>query len=109
MNKAERVHTGEQIHFPHLAKNERDMGHPELRLGERFERCPPLTLRQPSRLLERTKSLSSRLQSLGEERAAGATTLSSRPERSAVERPAVCFSIAGSRAGSFPEKRSPRW
>jgi hypothetical protein len=26
MNKPERVHTGEQIHFPHLAKNERDMG-----------------------------------------------------------------------------------
>jgi hypothetical protein len=27
MNKPERIHTGEQIHFPHLAKNERDMGH----------------------------------------------------------------------------------
>jgi hypothetical protein len=39
MNKPERVHTGEQIHFPHLAKNERDMGHPQLRLGKSFETC----------------------------------------------------------------------
>jgi hypothetical protein len=39
MYKAGRVHTGEQIHFPHLAKNERDMGHPQLRLGESFENC----------------------------------------------------------------------
>jgi hypothetical protein len=37
--KPERVHTGEQIHFPHLAKNERDMGHPPLRLGKSFETC----------------------------------------------------------------------
>ena len=34
MNKPERVHTGEQINFPHLAKNGRDMGHPQLRLGK---------------------------------------------------------------------------
>jgi len=39
MNKPERVHTGEQIDFPHLAKNERDMGHPQLWLGESFESC----------------------------------------------------------------------
>jgi hypothetical protein len=39
MNKPERVHTGEQIHFPHLAKNERDMGHPHLLLGKSFEAC----------------------------------------------------------------------
>jgi hypothetical protein len=36
MSKPGRVHTREQIHFPHLAKNERDMGHPQLRLGESF-------------------------------------------------------------------------
>jgi hypothetical protein len=39
MNKPERVHTGEQIHFPHLAKNERDMGHSQLRLGKSFATC----------------------------------------------------------------------
>jgi hypothetical protein len=39
MNKPERVHTGEQIHFPHLAQKARDMGHPHLRLGESFETC----------------------------------------------------------------------
>jgi hypothetical protein len=39
MNKPGRVDTGEQIHFPHLAKNERDMGHPELWLGESFNGC----------------------------------------------------------------------
>jgi hypothetical protein len=37
MNKPGRVHTEEQIYFPHLAKNERDMGHPQLRPGESFE------------------------------------------------------------------------
>jgi hypothetical protein len=50
MNESGRVHTGEQIHFPHLAKNERDMGHPQLWLGESFnEAC-----RQASRLIEMT-------------------------------------------------------
>ena len=39
MNKPGRVYTGEQIHFPHLAKNERDMGHPQLRLGKSFKSC----------------------------------------------------------------------
>jgi hypothetical protein len=39
MNKPERVHTGEQIHFPHLAKNERDMAYPQLWLGESFNGC----------------------------------------------------------------------
>jgi hypothetical protein len=52
-NKAGRVHTGEQINFPHLAKNERDMGHPQLWLGESFN----LTCRQASRLIEMTKLL----------------------------------------------------
>ena len=33
------VHTGEQIHFPHLGKNERDMVHRQLRLGKSFETC----------------------------------------------------------------------
>jgi hypothetical protein len=41
MNESGRVHTGEQIHFPHLAKNERDMGHPQLWLGESFKRNLP--------------------------------------------------------------------
>jgi hypothetical protein len=39
MNKFERVHTGEQIRFPHLAKNGRDMGHPQLRLRKSFKTC----------------------------------------------------------------------
>jgi hypothetical protein len=39
MDKPERVYTGEQIHFPHLARNERDMGHPQLWLGESFNGC----------------------------------------------------------------------
>jgi hypothetical protein len=34
-----RVHTGEQINFPHLAKNERDMGHPQVWLGKSFKGC----------------------------------------------------------------------
>jgi hypothetical protein len=38
--KPGRVHTGEQIHFPHLARNERDMGHPQLWLGESFNGLP---------------------------------------------------------------------
>ena len=35
------------------------MGHPQLRLGKSFETCfiPPLTWRQPSRLVEMTKLL----------------------------------------------------
>ena len=53
MDKPERVYTGEQIHFPHLAKNERDMGHPHLWLGESFNGCSfhNLTCRQASGLL----------------------------------------------------------
>ena len=34
-----KVQSGEQFDFPHLAKNERDMGHPQLWLGESFNGC----------------------------------------------------------------------
>src|ERR1700739_4513253 len=39
MNKPVKVQTGDQINFPHLAKNEPDMGHPHLWLDESFETC----------------------------------------------------------------------
>jgi hypothetical protein len=32
---------GRAVYFPHLAKNERDMGYPQLRLGKSFETCLP--------------------------------------------------------------------
>ena len=70
--------------------------------GENRKRKPQVS---PLRFapVETTKLLSSGPQSLGEESAVDAATLSSRPERSAVERPAVSSSVALARS-LYPHK-----